>query len=181
MRAYTVADQNIAKTLTFVREDRNKDRLYTYAARSEEQESAQPGFFYRATTAQDANNLLRKMVTVNPNGHQGWASYRGYSLTYLTRGYGYTHLIEVKAPDFIPWMREIGWVSGKAEDGDMSWGIGEGLPMIGKLLGHTQVQTTARYAHLANGSVSNVLLTKPILSQKIMLKKDHKGRKTDIR
>jgi hypothetical protein len=28
-------------------------------------------------------------------------------------------------------------------------GLGEGLPMIGKLLGHTQVQTTARYAHLA--------------------------------
>ena len=26
--------------------------------------------------------------------------------------------------------------------------LGEGLPMIGKLLGHTQVQTTARYAHL---------------------------------
>ena len=25
---------------------------------------------------------------------------------------------------------------------------GQGLPMIGKLLGHTQVQTTARYAHL---------------------------------
>lgn len=29
-------------------------------------------------------------------------------------------------------------------------GIGESLPMIGKLLGHTQVQTTARYAHLAH-------------------------------
>ncbi|SUS06245.1 Site-specific recombinase XerD [uncultured Defluviicoccus sp.] len=28
-------------------------------------------------------------------------------------------------------------------------GLGEGLPMIGKLLGHTQTQTTARYAHLA--------------------------------
>ncbi|SNT15435.1 hypothetical protein [Azospirillum sp. RU38E] len=27
--------------------------------------------------------------------------------------------------------------------------LGEGLPMIGKLLGHPQVQTTARYAHLA--------------------------------
>ncbi len=27
---------------------------------------------------------------------------------------------------------------------------GQGLPMIGKLLGHTQVQTTARYAHLAS-------------------------------
>ena len=26
---------------------------------------------------------------------------------------------------------------------------GQGLPMIGKLLGHTQVQTTARYSHLA--------------------------------
>ena len=31
--------------------------------------------------------------------------------------------------------------------------LGESLPMIGKLLGHTQVQTTARYAHLANDSV----------------------------
>ena len=31
--------------------------------------------------------------------------------------------------------------------------LGEGLPMIGKLLGHTQVQTTARYAHLARNTV----------------------------
>ena len=30
---------------------------------------------------------------------------------------------------------------------------GEGLPMIGELLGHIQVQTTARYAHLANDPV----------------------------
>lgn len=30
---------------------------------------------------------------------------------------------------------------------------GQSLPMIGKLLGHTQVQTTARYAHLANQPV----------------------------
>ena len=28
--------------------------------------------------------------------------------------------------------------------------VGEGLPMIGKLLGHHHVHTTARYAHLAN-------------------------------
>ena len=28
--------------------------------------------------------------------------------------------------------------------------VGEGLPTIGKLLGHNKVQTTARYAHLAN-------------------------------
>ena len=31
--------------------------------------------------------------------------------------------------------------------------LGEGLTMIGKLLGHTQVQTTARYAHLARDAV----------------------------
>ncbi|MBL6955179.1 MAG: integrase, partial [Alphaproteobacteria bacterium] len=29
------------------------------------------------------------------------------------------------------------------------------LPMIGKLLGHTQVQTTARYAHLAADPIKN--------------------------
>ena len=33
--------------------------------------------------------------------------------------------------------------------------VGEGLPMIGKLLGHTQVQTTARYAHLANDPIKS--------------------------
>ena len=31
--------------------------------------------------------------------------------------------------------------------------VGESLTMIGKLLGHTQVQTTARYAHLARDSI----------------------------
>ena len=31
--------------------------------------------------------------------------------------------------------------------------FGESLPMIGRLLGHTQVETTARYAHLAQDSV----------------------------
>lgn len=31
--------------------------------------------------------------------------------------------------------------------------LGEGLPMIGKLLGHTQMQSTARYAHLARAAV----------------------------
>ena len=49
--------------------------------------------------------------------------------------------------------------------------LGEDLPMIGKLLGHTQVQTTARYAHLkttpiraAADKVSNAIamaLTRP--------------------
>ena len=31
--------------------------------------------------------------------------------------------------------------------------LGEGLPMIGDLLGHRKVNTTARYAHLARDSV----------------------------
>ena len=31
--------------------------------------------------------------------------------------------------------------------------LGESLPMIGKLLGHTRIQTTARYAHLPRDSV----------------------------
>ena len=31
--------------------------------------------------------------------------------------------------------------------------LGESLPMIGKLLGHARVETTARYAHLARNSV----------------------------
>jgi integrase len=34
-------------------------------------------------------------------------------------------------------------------------GSGESLPMIGKLLGHSQVQTTARYAHLADDPMQN--------------------------
>ncbi|MCY3767975.1 MAG: site-specific integrase [Gammaproteobacteria bacterium] len=33
--------------------------------------------------------------------------------------------------------------------------LGESLTMIGKLLGHTQVQTTARYAHLARDSIQD--------------------------
>ena len=31
--------------------------------------------------------------------------------------------------------------------------LGESLPMVGKILGHTQAQTTARYAHLARDSI----------------------------
>ena len=31
--------------------------------------------------------------------------------------------------------------------------LGESLPMIGRLLGHREIETTARYAHLARESV----------------------------
>ena len=30
---------------------------------------------------------------------------------------------------------------------------GESLPMVGRILGHTQVQTIARYAHLADDPI----------------------------
>ena len=33
--------------------------------------------------------------------------------------------------------------------------LGESLPVIAKLLGHSQIQTTARYAHLARDSVKD--------------------------
>lgn len=32
--------------------------------------------------------------------------------------------------------------------------LGESLPMIGRLLGHSEVQTTERYAHLASDWVT---------------------------
>ena len=34
-----------------------------------------------------------------------------------------------------------------------AFALGEGLPIIGRLLGHRRVETTARYAHLARDSV----------------------------
>ena len=37
--------------------------------------------------------------------------------------------------------------------------LGEPLPMIGKLLGHSKIQTTARYAHLAMDSVREAAVT----------------------
>lgn len=42
--------------------------------------------------------------------------------------------------------------------------VGEGLAMIGKLLGHTQVQTTARYAHLPHDAVRLSIWARPILT-----------------
>ena len=60
-----------------------------------------------------------------------------------------------------PWRRIRAWAGlddARIHDlrhtfASMAVSSGEGLPMIGKLLGHTQVQTTARYAHLFNEPV----------------------------
>ena len=49
---------------------------------------------------------------------------------------------------------------------------GESLTMIGKLLGHTQIQTTARYAHLAADPVKQAAET---ISSKIAMALDHES------
>ena len=45
---------------------------------------------------------------------------------------------------------------------------GQGLPMIGKLLGHTQVQTTARYAHLAADPVKAPAESVSVIAQALL-------------
>ena len=68
-----------------------------------------------------------------------------------------THLHDLSQPwDIIRKRAELRDV--RLHDLRHSWAsralaLGESLPMIGRLLGHTQVETTARYAHLARDSV----------------------------
>jgi integrase len=68
-----------------------------------------------------------------------------------------THLVNLKKP----WQRtrkkavieDVRLHDLRHSFASVAVGLGEGLPMIGKLLGHTQVQTTHRYAHLATDPV----------------------------
>ena len=68
-----------------------------------------------------------------------------------------THLRNISEPwDIV--RRRAGLRDVRLHDLRHSWAsralaLGESLPMIGRLLGHTQVETTARYAHLARDSV----------------------------
>ena len=74
----------------------------------------------------------------------------------VSRKHG-THLHNLSQPwDII--RRRAGLKDVRLHDLRHSWAsralaLGESLPMIGRLLGHTQVETTARYAHLARDSV----------------------------
>ncbi len=126
MDAYDALDRPYAAKLNFDREDGNGDRLYTYPVRCEDAKSLPQEYFYRAMTRTEAMGWLSPghNATVEANGHHPWASYRGYSLLYLSRTHGYAYLLEVHAPNFIPWMKEIGFTEGKTETGDISWGIG---------------------------------------------------------
>ena len=46
-----------------------------------------------------------------------------------------------------------GLAAGRHSFASRALALGESLTMIGKLLGHTKIQTTARYAHLARDSI----------------------------
>ena len=50
--------------------------------------------------------------------------------------------------------------------------MGQGLPIIGKLLGHSHTQTTARYAHLA---ADPALAVADIISESLAEKLKPKG------
>ncbi len=124
--AYDQVDQIHAATLQFDREDGNGDRFFTYVARCNDVGGNPQEYFYRAMKRDEAFGWLdhNRIAVPDPGGHHGWASHRNYSLGYLTRKNQYTYLLEIYAPLFIPWMKEVGFLSGKAEGGDMSWGIG---------------------------------------------------------
>jgi hypothetical protein len=128
MDAYHELDRPHARVMQFNHEDHNGDRHYSYGARWDKKPAdlSKQAFFYRAMTRDEALGWLNPGRTALPdaNGHHPWASHRDYSLAYLTRAHGYTYLLEVHAPDFVPSMKEIGFTTGKGEAGDISWGIG---------------------------------------------------------
>lgn len=83
--------------------------------------------FYRAMTAEEFE-AFRFGTVLSAAGHQGFASFRNYSKAYLNKMFGrsnYAVLVEVYAPQWIKELYTHGWSTGKAESGDMSWGIGQ--------------------------------------------------------
>ena len=84
-------------------------------------------------------------------------AYTGRSAWWWPRGSDHTMRKRICRPG----QREIEGGGGNGSDVRLhdlrhsfaSRALGESLPMIGKLLGHSKIQTTARYAHLARDSV----------------------------
>ncbi|MGF6760265.1 hypothetical protein P3T24_000577 [Paraburkholderia sp. GAS33] len=151
---YNPLDKVETNTMKFERQSGNGDRYYERPAQIDSAADAdriigtdsehfrlveKQDYFYRAMHRDeyDAWQTLFKQTTpelrakkyvelraLQINGHQGWASHRQYSEEYLSEKNGYTHLLEVHAPGFVSDMRSIGYKSGKAESGDLSWGLG---------------------------------------------------------
>lgn len=84
-------------------------------------------YFYRAMTSEEFEAFQFGLV-LSAAGHQGFASFRNYSKDYMNKMFeksSYAVLIEVYAPDWIKDLHTHGWSIGKAENGDISWGIGQ--------------------------------------------------------
>jgi hypothetical protein len=154
MDPYDPLDKVETSTMKFGRQSGNGDRYYERAAQIDSaadahkiigtdgdgyRKVANQDYFYRAMcrSEYDAWQTVFKQGTpelrarkyvelrdLHIEGHHGWASYRQYSADYLGDKHEYTHLLEVHAPGFVSDMRSIGFKSGKAEDGDLSWGMG---------------------------------------------------------
>lgn len=139
-KPHKASDHPLVAVMEWERDAHNGDRSYIYPVRYRDEHAQNQGklqtYFYRAMTAaeaagwraiassarQDRAALYRNTEALAVNGHQGWASYRNYSRDYLKNDF--THLLEVHAPGFIEALDEIGVSSGKAEKGDISWGMG---------------------------------------------------------
>jgi hypothetical protein len=137
---HNASDRSVAAVMEWEHDIKNGDRVYMYPVRYDEEHARNQGklqaYFYRAMTAAEAAGwqaiasaprservaLYRKTGALAVQGHQGWASHRKYSRGYLKDDF--THLLEVHAPGFIEALDEIGISSGKAEKGDISWGMG---------------------------------------------------------
>jgi hypothetical protein len=163
MDPYDVGDKQYTATLPFDREDGVGDRYWSYPVRHDDSQAGPQTYFYRAMKPAEAASWLTMGADgvvgsdgiIDANAHQGWASHRNYSLGYLSRKHGYTHLIEVYAPYFLERLAEIGVKTGKPESGDMSWGIGGRNSNGFKPNGTTNRALADVYADLVGGTERN--------------------------
>lgn len=81
-------------------------------------------YFYRSMTMEEAISWLDADGKINPSSAQPWASFFGYSKTYITNSSDYSIMLEIHAPGFLTSLKTIGFTNGKGEGGDISWGIG---------------------------------------------------------
>lgn len=169
---YAIEDHSRVAVMEFLREASNGDRYYEYPVRGNNtimhfSSPTKQAYFYRAmhraesigwTTVANApcNDRARIYATIPAtriDGHQGWASFRKYSLGYLSPKHGYTDLLEVYAPGFIEWLFEIGVKIGKAELDDMSLGVG--LNNSNGFAGNSETNKALKsaYGKLVNGGI----------------------------
>lgn len=170
---YLAADVQHISGLQFDREAGNGARYWTTPSRHPAAQPKPQEYFYRAMKRAEGESWLRPGAgpdQLGPNigqfgniladGHQGWASFRDYSYGYLQTEAEYVFLLEVYAPDFLTKLASIGVKTGKAEAGDMSWGIGGTLSNGFKPDGTTNKTLKAEYFRLFRESCKGNQLKK---------------------